>query len=223
MGECRPGRWSGSWAPPGASLAALVAATLLLATLVVAAPAAMAQAPATAPPPAPLILRGVNVVDGVMAQPRMGVSILIEGGRIRRIGPADLPASEGTREIRLDGYWVVPGLVDAHSHMNSLPAARRALESGVTTVRTAGVGGFADVAIRDAVRAGWLPGPDVLATGIYVANTVPAMLLGTVAGVWADRWPKRTVSRTRRILNGCWLDDWRSWVRRANSPCRTVG
>ncbi|WP_369801625.1 MFS transporter [Cyanobium sp. NIES-981] len=33
----------------------------------------------------------------------------------------------------------------------------------------------------------------LLATGIYVANTVPAMVLGTLAGVWADRWPKRTV------------------------------
>ncbi|MBU6354921.1 MAG: MFS transporter, partial [Cyanobacteria bacterium REEB498] len=33
----------------------------------------------------------------------------------------------------------------------------------------------------------------LLATGIYVANTLPAMLLGTVAGVWADRWPKREV------------------------------
>jgi predicted MFS family arabinose efflux permease len=33
----------------------------------------------------------------------------------------------------------------------------------------------------------------LLATGIYVANTIPAILLGTVAGVWADRWPKRTV------------------------------
>jgi MFS family permease len=33
----------------------------------------------------------------------------------------------------------------------------------------------------------------LLATGIYVANTIPAMLLGTVAGVWADRWPKRNV------------------------------
>ena len=33
----------------------------------------------------------------------------------------------------------------------------------------------------------------LLATGIYVANTIPAMVLGTVAGVWADRWPKRTV------------------------------
>ena len=33
----------------------------------------------------------------------------------------------------------------------------------------------------------------LLATGIYVANTIPAMFLGLVAGVWADRWPKRTV------------------------------
>ncbi len=33
----------------------------------------------------------------------------------------------------------------------------------------------------------------LLATGIYVANTIPAMLLGTLAGVWADRWPKRRV------------------------------
>jgi MFS family permease len=33
----------------------------------------------------------------------------------------------------------------------------------------------------------------LLATGIYVANTIPAVLFGTVAGVWADRWPKRSV------------------------------
>jgi MFS family permease len=33
----------------------------------------------------------------------------------------------------------------------------------------------------------------LLATGIYVANTIPAMVLGTLAGVWADRWPKRAV------------------------------
>ena len=33
----------------------------------------------------------------------------------------------------------------------------------------------------------------LMATGIYVANTIPAILLGTVAGVWADRWPKRKV------------------------------
>ena len=33
----------------------------------------------------------------------------------------------------------------------------------------------------------------LLATGVYVANTIPAMVLGSVAGVWVDRWPKRRV------------------------------
>lgn len=45
----------------------------------------------------------------------------------------------------------------------------------------------------------------LLATGIYVANTVPAMLLGTVAGVWADRWPKRAVMVASNGLRGLLL------------------
>jgi len=119
-----------------------------------------------------LILRDVNLVDGVSATPRMHVSVLVVDGRIDRIGPADASAPGGAVELDLTGYWVVPGLVDAHSHLNTLEAARLALESGVTTVRTAGVDGFADVGIRDAVRAGFLPGPDILATGIYVTPEI---------------------------------------------------
>ena len=148
----------------------------LLALLVVgsmfAASHASTQEPARAPAQPPLVLRGVNVVDGVSAEPRLGVSVVVVDGRIQRIGPAGLEAPSGARELDLDGYWVVPGLVDAHSHMNTLAAARRALESGVTTVRTAGVGGFADVAMREAVHAGWLAGPDILATGIYVTPDI---------------------------------------------------
>lgn len=120
----------------------------------------------------PVVLRGVNVFDGRSADVRMNVSIFIEAGRISRIAPDDTPAPAAAREIALDGYWAVPGLLDAHSHLNTLDAARRALESGVTTVRTAGVDGFADVAIRDAVRGGFLPGPDILPTGIYVTPEI---------------------------------------------------
>jgi imidazolonepropionase-like amidohydrolase len=58
--------------------------------------------------------------------------------------------------------------MDAHSHVNTLSGVRMALESGVTTIRTAGVGGYADVAIRDMVKQGMLPGPDIVATGVYV-------------------------------------------------------
>jgi len=42
----------------------------------------------------------------------------------------------------------------------------------------------------------------LMATGIYVANTIPAILLGTVAGVWADRWPKRKVMVASNALRG---------------------
>lgn len=119
-----------------------------------------------------LVLRGVNVLEGPDLQPRLDVSIVIEGGRIARIGPRDGSTPDGARIMELSGYWIVPGLIDAHSHLNTLDAARRALESGVTTVRTAGVDGYADVAIRDAVRDGRLPGPDILATGVYVTPDI---------------------------------------------------
>jgi imidazolonepropionase-like amidohydrolase len=115
----------------------------------------------------------VNVLDPSSAEARRNVSVVLEEGRIAAVGARtalDLPA--GARELELDGYWLVPGLLDAHSHLNTLEAARRALESGVTTIRTAGVGGYADVALRDAVRNGWLPGPEILATGVYVTPEI---------------------------------------------------
>jgi len=144
--------------------------TAVLAAVVLAAGTPQASA-AQAQPPS-LVLRGVNLIDGRSATPRLNVTILVEEGRIVRIGAEETPTPTGAREVDLRGYWAVPGLLDAHSHLNTLDAAQRALESGVTTVRTAGVDGFADVAIRDAVRAGHLPGPDILPTGIYVTPEI---------------------------------------------------
>lgn len=118
-----------------------------------------------------VILRGVHVLQGPDLEPRRDVDVVILEGRIQEIASgASHPA--GALVMDFAGYWVVPGLIDAHSHLNTLDAAQRALESGVTTVRTAGVGGFADVAIRDAVRAGRLAGPDILATGVYVTPDI---------------------------------------------------
>jgi imidazolonepropionase-like amidohydrolase len=134
-------------------------------------PEAAAQASGVVRAPS-LVLPGVNILVGPELQPRYGVTVVVEGGLVRRIVASDDPMPDGARVLDVSGYWVVPGLIDAHSHMNTLDAARRALESGVTTVRTAGVDGFADVALRDAVRAGRLPGPDILATGVYVTPEI---------------------------------------------------
>ena len=65
-----------------------------------------------------------------------------------RHGPA------GVRTIDLRNRYVVPGLIDAHVHIASLPQLRQALESGVTTVRSAGVSNFVDVGMRELVKQG---------------------------------------------------------------------
>jgi len=65
----------------------------------------------------------------------------------------------------------MPGLFDVHTHLDNPTAMRRALDSNVTTVRSASVPAFQDVGFREMVRAGALHGPDVVATG-YDADLI---------------------------------------------------
>jgi len=120
-------------------------------------------------------------------------AILIEDGRIARIEPAaSLPAPAGAIVHDLSGRTVLPGLMDAHVHLigdshkhgyaglgESLPAAtlygaynaKLTLDAGFTTVRNLGAPGYADVALRDAITAGVLPGPRIIAGGISIGIT----------------------------------------------------
>lgn len=118
-----------------------------------------------------VVLQGVNVLDPASGTEHRGVSVRVRDGIIDAIDRVISPSSDDV-VLDLSGLWVVPGFVDAHSHLATLAAARRALESGVTTVRTAGIDGWADVAIRDAVLAGILPGPEIAAAGIYVTPDI---------------------------------------------------
>ena len=80
--------------------------------------------------------------------------------------------------IDLRNRFVVPGLIDAHVHIASLPQLRAALESGVTTVRSAGVSNFVDVGMRELVKKGFVAGPDVVAAGYHVRPEVaPEMFI----------------------------------------------
>ncbi|MFB6240077.1 MAG: amidohydrolase, partial [Gemmatimonadota bacterium] len=119
---------------------------------------------------APLYLTGGTVVDVASGELRSGVDVVVRDGRIRRVAPSEEVGSppDGARVVELDGRYVLPGLIDAHTHLGGLASARRALESGVTTARAVGVGGYRDVAIREMARAGTIAGPELLSAGVFV-------------------------------------------------------
>jgi imidazolonepropionase-like amidohydrolase len=118
--------------------------------------------------------------------------ILIENGRITAVG-AGLQIPRNAEVIDLSNAFVLPGLIDAHTHLLSnfdgalggddpnmiltvtMGTSRRALlgaamgremlEAGFTTVRDLGNSGLnGDVALRDAIRSGWVTGPRIVAS-----------------------------------------------------------
>ena len=123
---------------------------------------------ALAQPAAPSVLALVN---GNVVDPRDGrvtarATVIVRDGKIESVGAAAAPA--GAQVLDLAGKYLVPGLIDAHVHIQNLRALRTALESGVTTVRSAGVSSYVDVGMRELVRRGEIAGPDVIAAGYHV-------------------------------------------------------
>ncbi|MEX2150156.1 MAG: amidohydrolase family protein [Steroidobacteraceae bacterium] len=112
-----------------------------------------------------LDLVGVVVIDGAGAPPRAGVTVIVRGGRIEPILERAPPPVEGVRRLELQGRFLLPGLIDAHAHIESPAAALRALQSGVTTARVLGDSYFRALGTRDLIRAGHTPGPELLVSG----------------------------------------------------------
>jgi imidazolonepropionase-like amidohydrolase len=166
--------------------------------------------------------RLVDVVSGKVLQDQ---TILVSGERIMAVGPAattTVPA--GAQVIDLSHETVLPGLVDAHVHLTGDPnlqgyrslgvsdiraamygayAARRTLEAGFTTVRNVGASGFGDVALRDAINDGELPGPRMRVAGYAIGiqgghcdnNLLPHDFHYTENGVADGPWAGRAKVR----------------------------
>lgn len=111
--------------------------------------------------------------------------IVIDGDRIREAG-SNLRIPAGAQVIDLGQKTVLPGLIDSHTHLTYEPGifggkmlstsiprealigaknARLTLEAGFTAVRNVGARGYSDIALRDAIDAGDVPGPRIVASG----------------------------------------------------------
>ena len=144
---------------------------------------AHAQAPAAKR----TIIRPGRVLDVRSGELRSNQAILIEAEKIVQIGAAsEVKAATGDTTIDLPEATLLPGLIDAHTHLtfdlNSLGYqglgistarealhgtrnARRTLEAGFTTVRNLGAFDYSDIALRDAINDGDVIGPRIVASG----------------------------------------------------------
>ncbi|NBD08371.1 amidohydrolase family protein [Corallococcus sp. c25j21] len=147
------------------------------------------QAP-SAEKPTRIALRAARLFDGKSDRVLPDAVVLIEGSSIQAVGTG-LAIPAGTRVVDLGDVTLLPGLIDAHSHLlmeddtenggdgvfstllqrstaeRALLGAklgREMLEAGVTTVRDVGNSGVnGDVALRNAIQRGWVPGPRISA------------------------------------------------------------
>jgi imidazolonepropionase-like amidohydrolase len=145
-----------------------------------------------------VVLKPARVFDGVSTKPHEGWVVVVRGKKIDAAGPeGKVEVPEGARVISLPGTTLLPGLIDAHTHLLLHPYnearwddqvlkeplglrvcratnhARRTLLAGFTTIRDLGTegAGYADVGIKQAIDEGIIPGPRLLvATRAIVAT-----------------------------------------------------
>lgn len=122
-------------------------------------------------------LINANLFNGVDDRIQNDVTVLVKDGKIEAVAAKGASVDAAYTVIDLEHNYLLPGLFDVHTHMSGVDQARRALDSGVTTVRSASVDAYQDVALRELVRAGRLPGPDVVAAGVYVTPDLEQSLL----------------------------------------------
>ncbi|WP_328592161.1 Xaa-Pro dipeptidase [Sandaracinobacter neustonicus] len=161
---------------------ALKAILVAGAALIVAAPAAAETVLITAD-------RMLDVLTGRMVEKP---AILVEDGRIRQIGSQLTLKIATDKRVDFPGLTLVPGFIDMHVHLSGDPRippmeaqlktdaywpilgavqARRMLDTGFTTVRNVGSGDYADVAIKQVIEDGWLPGPRIVPAGYALGAT----------------------------------------------------
>jgi len=114
-----------------------------------------------------LVLTNANVIDGLSESPSMNRAVVVRDGRIVAIVAADAAPNGGVVHD-LKGRYLLPGLIDAHVHVGSTGQARKALQTGITTVRSMGTANYADIGLRELAKKRIIESPEILAAGYHV-------------------------------------------------------
>lgn len=141
---------------------------------------------ASSTPTQKVILFVARLVDPGAGQVLVDQAITVEGERIVAVGPRASAATAGARILEFSNATALPGFIDVHTHLSFDPAyagyeglglsipretligaknAKRTLEAGFTTVRNLGATLEVDAALREAVNAGEIAGPRIIASG----------------------------------------------------------
>lgn len=156
--------------------------SIFVLTLAILCPAMWGQAGAAGAKT--IVIRAGRLLDVKTGKTLTNQTIVIQGDKIASVG-ADAQIPAGAQVIDLSNATVLPGLIDAHTHLTMNPNfgysmlansvarqaligahnARVTLEAGFTTVRNVGAFNYSDVALRDAINAGDVPGPRMLVSG----------------------------------------------------------
>jgi imidazolonepropionase-like amidohydrolase len=138
------------------------------------------------------VIRGARLLDVDTGELLDGRRILVRDGLVAAILAGGEPTPDDAGVLDLTDLTVLPGLIDCHSHligdmefagvpatttsaaeeaMTGVRNARATIEAGFTSVRDVGTyRAFVDVALRNAIDAGWLPGPRMQCAGAYVTS-----------------------------------------------------
>ena len=140
------------------------------------------------PVPSVTVIHAGHMLDVKTGHTLDNVWVVIEDDKITRAGTEAVPAAN---IIELPDATLLPGLIDAHTHLTSDPVfgyqelaisvpkealigaknARTTLEAGFTTVRNVGARAYTDVALRDAINEGMLSGPRMIVSGPALSIT----------------------------------------------------
>jgi imidazolonepropionase-like amidohydrolase len=145
------------------------------------------------PQPQHVVIHAGHMLDVKAGKMLDNVTIVIDGDKITSVsgGRSQSDNQAGAHVINLPNATLLPGLIDAHTHLTfdpnfgyqelgvSIPKealigaknARITLEAGFTTVRNVGARGYTDIALRDAINEGMIPGPRIMASGPALSIT----------------------------------------------------